>query len=82
MITRMLRGLIVLWPSFLGACLIELLVFAWINPTEVHIRGVEAGLSAGVIYTLAFFVFWTGCLIASLMSWILAGREDTALHPQ
>ena len=50
----------VLWPAFLAACVLELVVFAMVDPHDVHWAGqpLVSMLSRQAIYTLAFFVFW------------------------
>jgi hypothetical protein len=73
---KIMRYLTLLWPSFLGACLIELLVFGWVNPGELHIHTYNVHLTIGWVYTLAFFVFWTGCLLTSILSFTLALASD------
>jgi hypothetical protein len=78
MISRLERAVTVLWPSFLGACLIEFLVFAFVNPADLHIQVVRSELSVGWIYTLGFFVFWLGCLLSSVLSWTLTDRREPA----
>lgn len=52
------------WPAFIVAAVLEMLVFAFVDPTELHWSGVALGLSREAVYTLSFFVFW-GCTLAS-----------------
>ncbi len=40
------------WPAFLGACLLELLVFAVLDPADVHWMGLPLGSTS--VYSLAF----------------------------
>jgi hypothetical protein len=47
-----------LWPTFLAACLLEFLVFAVVDPAELHWPGHVGTPSNQAIYTVAFFVFW------------------------
>jgi hypothetical protein len=56
----MLRSALqVLWPAFLAACALEFLVFAQVDPRELHgFGGTTIELSRQAIYTLAFFAFW------------------------
>ena len=46
------------WPAFLCACLIELVVFALVDPQDMHWSGQPLGLSRQGVYTVGFFVFW------------------------
>jgi hypothetical protein len=48
----------ILWPSFLAACLLEGLVFAVVDPAQLHWPDQVGSLSSQAIYTLAFFAFW------------------------
>ena len=52
------------WPAFIVAAVLEMVVFAFIDPTELHWAGGAWGLSREAVYTLSFFVFW-GCTFAS-----------------
>lgn len=51
----------ILWPAFLGACGLEMLVFAFVDPHELQWLGEPLHVSRQAIYTVAFFMFW-GCL--------------------
>lgn len=65
---RWRRAVGVWWPSFLGACVLEVLVFAMVDPAQVHAPG-GGRLDLGVetVYSLAFFAFW---LIAAAVAWM------------
>ncbi len=52
------RILWVLWPSFLVAAVAELLVFAVIDPTDLHVFGVPVEAGRMPVYTIGFFFFW------------------------
>lgn len=63
-------GLIV-WPSFLAACLLEVLVFAIVDPAELHWPGHLGTPSTRGIYTVTFFAFWLVCgLCSRLVLWL------------
>jgi len=54
-----LRSMSVLWSAFLMAAVLEMLVFALVDPGDLRWFGGEAlDLSPRAVYTLAFFVFW------------------------
>lgn len=60
------------WPSFLVAGVLEIAVFAFVDPFAFHtLSGETLQLSATAVYSLAFFVFWgataAGCLLALLL---------------
>ena len=48
----------VVWSGFLGACLLEGLVFAVVDPLALHWLGQPLALSRQGVYSLAFFAFW------------------------
>ena len=48
----------ILWPAFLAAGVLEVLVFALIDPQELHWNGLPLLWSREAVYTAAFFVFW------------------------
>ncbi len=52
------RILWVLWPSFLVAAVAELLVFAVIDPADVHLFGVPVEVGRMTVYAVGFFLFW------------------------
>jgi len=62
----------VLWPAFLMAGVLEMLVFSLVDPQQLHVPGGEAlGWSPTAVYTLAFFVFWGVIAVAGLLTEIL-----------
>jgi hypothetical protein len=52
------RILWVLWPSFLVAAVAELLVFAVLDPADLHVFGVPVTAGRMPLYTIGFFFFW------------------------
>lgn len=66
----------VLWPSFLSACLIEMLVFAVVDPQDLHWLGRNMEISRDAVYTIAFFVFWLIVSAASAMAIFLASTSS------
>ena len=61
------RILWVLWPSFLVAAVAELLVFAVIDPADLHLFGVPVDAGRMPVYTIGFFFFWAlGAAAAAL----------------
>jgi hypothetical protein len=49
------------WPAFLMACVLELIVFALVDPADVHWLGHALPLARTSVYSLAFFLFWGVC---------------------
>jgi hypothetical protein len=59
------------WTSFLSASLLEAVVFALVDPGEIHWIGHLVLPSRQSVYTVAFFLFWMqGMLCASLTLWL------------
>ena len=53
------RSLVILWPAFMMAGVLEVLVFAVVDPTSLTWFGVQPiGWTAQAIYTVTFFIFW------------------------
>ena len=46
------------WPAFLAACVLELMVFAVVDPQDLRDFGPLAQMSRQGVYTLAVFAFW------------------------
>lgn len=72
----MRTALQILWPAFLGAGLLELLVFAHVDPADVHtLAGAPVELSRQAVYTLSFFGFWVVIAAAGALSCRLQRRD-------
>ena len=59
------------WPAFLAASMLELLVFAFVDPLELQWAGQHLGWSRQAVYTAGFFSFWFVCLGACALSTLL-----------
>ena len=77
-------ALSIVWPSFLMAGVLEVLVFAMIDPADLRwFGGPNLNLSNTAVYSLAFFVFWllislAGALTALLINTPAAQAPDSA----
>lgn len=60
--------MVVAWPAFLAACLLELLVFAVVDPLDLRWAGQSLGWSRPDVYTAAFFAFWAAAMVGSGLS--------------
>ena len=59
----------ILWPAFLMAGVLEMLVFALVDPGNLHgIGGAPLAMSRSAVYTLAFFVFWAVITLAGALT--------------
>lgn len=66
------RMMWIAWPAFLMAGVIEMLVFALVDPQSLHWFGQPLALSREAVYTLAFFVFWLLTMASSALTTLLA----------
>lgn len=66
------RWMWIAWPAFLIAGLLEMLVFALVDPSELHWQGKPLELSRQAIYTVSFFVFWALAMASSALTTLLA----------
>ena len=69
---RIARGWLALaWPAFLAACLLELAVFAMVDPHELQWAGQSVGWSRLAVYSAGFFLFWAisavGCTLTAML---------------
>ena len=61
------------WPAFLMAGVLEMLVFAMVDPHDLHwLNGAQVEWSREAIYTAAFFVFWIITMVSSALITLLA----------
>jgi hypothetical protein len=58
-------------PAFLVAGLLEMLVFAFVDPQDLHGFGQYLDLSRQAVYTLAFFAFWVLAMLSSALTTLL-----------
>lgn len=71
----MRTALQILWPAFIAAGVMELLVFAHVDPADVHtVAGAPVELSRQAVYTLSFFAFWVVIAAAGAVSCWLQQR--------
>ena len=54
------RALLILWPAFVMAGVLEALVFAVVDPESLHWFGSATALdwSASAVYSVTFLIFW------------------------
>jgi len=67
------RALQILWPAFLMAGVLEMLVFAVVDPAELHWFGGPAiGWPLQAIYTVTFLIFWALISTAGALTALLS----------
>jgi hypothetical protein len=53
------RALMILWPAFLMAGVLEMMVFAVVDPSTMHWFGADPiEWSRSAVYSVTFFIFW------------------------
>jgi hypothetical protein len=60
------------WPAFLMAGVLEMVVFALVDPQDLRWYGQPLALSREGVYTMAFFVFWVIAMLSSALTTLLA----------
>ena len=60
------------WPSFLVASLLEMVVFAMVDPGTLYWLDQPIQLSAEGVYTISFFVFWGLVSLSSILTAVLS----------
>lgn len=72
----------ILWPSFLMAGVLEMLVFAFVDPEELHwLGGASLDLSRSAVYSLSFMMFWVFISLAASLSHLLLIESDQVNAP-
>jgi hypothetical protein len=67
---------LITWPAFLAACLLEALVFTMVDPGELHWPGNFFQSTRQGVYTMAFFAFWLITMACSaLVVWLARPAE-------
>jgi len=67
----------VLWPAFLAAGVLEMLVFAVIDPEDMRWMGQSLAWPRQAVYSLGFFVFWGLIAVASSLSLLLSRAGES-----
>jgi hypothetical protein len=70
----------ILWPAFLMAGVIEMLVFALVDPQDLQWFGHHLEISRQGIYTVSFFVFWFVTSLSGAMTVLLAMPAGEVNH--
>jgi hypothetical protein len=72
MVSRQIMS--VLWPAFLLACVLEMLVFGLVDPAEVFWIGKSMEVTRQTVYALAFLAFWLATAASSGLTLWLATK--------
>jgi hypothetical protein len=61
----------VLWPSFLVACVMEMVFFTLFDPVEMHLLGNPVAMDRQAVYSIGFFCFWSVTAASSALTLFL-----------
>lgn len=65
-------ALTIAWPAFVMAGVLEMIVFAFVDPGDLHwLDGAPLEMSRQAVYTIAFFVFWAVICAAGIATALL-----------
>ena len=71
------RVMQILWPAFMAAGVLDMLVFAVIDPADLRwFGGAPIGWPAQAVYTVTFLMFWAAISAAGAVSALLALESD------
>lgn len=59
------------WPAFLAAAVLEMMVFAVLDPDTLALFGEAANWSRYTVYTATFFIFWVTMMASSALTTML-----------
>jgi hypothetical protein len=69
------RAMTILWPAFLMAGVLEMLVFAVIDPSDMRwFGGASVEWSRQAIYSISFLIFWVLISTAAALTLLLSER--------
>ena len=60
------------WPAFLAAAVMEMVVFAFVDPEALQWFDQPVNLSREGVYTVAFFLFWRVITISGALTPLLS----------
>ena len=67
----------ILWPAFLMAGVLEALVFAVVDPAELHwFGGAAIAWPAQAVYSVGFMIFWGAISTAGAITALLSVQSD------
>jgi hypothetical protein len=79
--TFSMQALLILWPAFVMAAVLEGLVFVTLDPAAL--RGVDfdaAGLSVSAVYSITFMIFWGVIATSGAITQLLAAPGPAIPH--
>lgn len=74
---RSLAWMWIAWPAFLAACLLQAVVFAFVDPFDIEwARDARVG-SRQSVYAISFFIFWAIAMLSSGLTLLLGGQPSS-----
>ena len=70
----------IVWPAFMLAGVLEILVFGMVDPQDLHWFGLSLDLPRQAVYTLGFFAFWLITAASSALTVLLAMPSAEVNH--
>jgi hypothetical protein len=75
------RALLILWPAFVMAGVLEALVFVVVDATTLHWFGAEPlGWSSNAVYSVTFLIFWIVIATSAAITHLLEGPGPGPHH--
>ena len=72
----------VMWPAFLMAGVLEMLVFSLVDPGELHwLGGAPIKADRTAVYTIAFFAFWVVIALGSALTQLILVEPNVLNKP-
>lgn len=72
---RALHAAQILWPAFMAAAVMEMVVFSWVDPSSLRWGGWQP--DSQTTYSLCFLVFWAVITVASFVShWMMKAQPE------
>lgn len=62
----------IVWPAFLMAAVMEMVVFAFVDPDALNLLEQSISFTRQGIYTFSFFIFWLLIAISSGLTTLLS----------
>ncbi|HSW05918.1 hypothetical protein [Aquabacterium sp.] len=74
-----LQALMILWPAFVMAGVLEMLVFVVVDPTALHWFGSDAiDWPRSAVYSVTFLIFWGTIATSTAITQLLLAPAPTA----
>lgn len=70
-ISRRELAMWVAWPAFLVAAVLEMMVFAVLDPQTMMLMGEPIEWSRTTVYAITFFIFWGMLMISNALALLL-----------